>query len=204
MFMRILMLIFCFSFCQLSLNGQGFFKGSIVLGFNAAQLDGDLLAGYNHVGLTGGLKMGIPLKDRLDLNMEMVFSQKGSASRIIRGQAGVQRRTTLNYFEMPIHVSFSDWFIEDEDYYKVSVHSGFSAGYLVGVSSTDTSLGSDDLGGYKKYDLQWLAGFSYDFNRHWGLTVRYTTSMIRIFTPPNTDFTALRSYFLTFRSEYKF
>lgn len=182
----------------------GFFKGSIVFGFNAAQLDGDLLAGYNHLGLNAGLKMAVPIKDRIDLNMEMIFCQKGSSSKLIKGQANVIRRTTLNYFEMPIYLSYGDWWIDDGKYYKVGVHTGFSAGYLAGVSSTDTTLGGGDFGGYKRYDVQWLGGLSYDFTRHWSFTFRYTSSMIRIFTPPNTDFTALRSYFLTFRSEYKF
>ena len=184
-------------------TGQGFFEGSAILGINASQIDGDDLAGYNKLGIAAGLKISFPLKKNFDGNIEMLYSQRGSQSKLIPGQTTGLRSITLNYFEMPLFVTLNDWYIEKEDYHKVGVDLGISPAYLFDVASQDP-IYQDSLGGFKKLDLSLLVGLYYAIGPHWAFNFRFTNGIVKVYKDPNNSINALRSYFLTFRSEYTF
>ena len=177
---------------------------------NASQVDGDQLAGFNKLGLTGGIKVASELQERWDLNIEFLYSQRGSRQDIFQPQFDPEIRIDLKYIELPVYISFKDWLYEDS-YYKVSVHGGLSYGRLMSASTFD-QFDEDEaeldllVDEFNKNDLSWLLGASFYFNENLGLTIRYTRYITPLWKAPedSSGLFSLRSYFITFRTEYKF
>ena len=186
-----------------SLNAQNIFKASAVMGFTLAQIDGDGLLGYDKVGLSAGLKIAYPLEDKLDIGMELLYSQRGSQSGFLAGGATIQQ-THLDYFEIPIYVTLKDWYIEKDGYHKIGIHAGFSYGYLLNITSAN-GLYEQDINEFNTSDISWLIGPSYSPNPRWTFTARFTRSFTKLFKSNrfiNTD--SLVSYFWTLRTEFNF
>jgi len=183
-------------------HAQRGFDLYLVAGMNAAQIEGDNLAGYHKPGLHTGLKAGFQLQDKWELNMEMLFSQKGSRASRNQSLGGFVQTTTLNYLEFPVYVTYNDWFIEDEGYYKVGFHAGLAYSYLVRVKSANALIVG--LGNFKNFDMSAFAGAYYAFSRKWSLTVRYSNSFIRIYENDNLPTDGLINYLWTFRVDYHF
>lgn len=82
------------------------FKGGIIAGGNCSQVDGDRDAGVHKVGLNVGLSSYVNLAPKLDLNLELLFAQKGS--RYVRewyspaGSYFMLYQMKLNYIEVPL------------------------------------------------------------------------------------------------------
>ncbi|MDQ3018055.1 MAG: PorT family protein, partial [Bacteroidota bacterium] len=104
------------------------FSAGIVGGFNASQIDGAQLAGFDKLGLTGGLKAIVNFESRFALNIEFLYSQRGSRPDIFSPEYDPNINILLHYAELPVYVSLGDWWQEEGEYYKVSAHAGFSYG----------------------------------------------------------------------------
>ena len=106
---RKLLLNCIFIFLSVStLSAQKGFDLSLAMGFNASQIAGDQLAGFDKLGVNGGLKIAYRLKDKMDINLEMLFSQKGSiAKRRFTPAGGNRLNTTLSYLDFPVYVTES-------------------------------------------------------------------------------------------------
>lgn len=187
------------------------FEAAAVAGLNACQVDGDDLAGFDKVGLTGGIKTIIQFESRFRLNMEFLYSERGSRPDVFNPEYDPSIHINLKYAELPFYVSYGDWWQEEEKYYKVDFHAGFSYGRLIKASTIDEfhspDMSLDLLAPYfNKNDISWLVGFDYRMNQHWGLTGRYTRGITPLLSPEkhNLNTPALVSYFLTFRFEYYF
>ncbi len=178
------------------------FGGNLVLGFNASQIDGDQLAGYNKVGFCAGIGTNYELKDPWQINVDFLFSQRGSQSKLFPDEYSEIRKLTLNYIELPVYVSYKDWYIESERYYKVEGFAGLSFGRLINAKN---SLGEKDINqdNFFKNDLSYLIGAKFNFNKNWGASFRYTRSFTRLYKNPVDDSTSLLSYFLNFNLIYK-
>ena len=178
------------------------FSAALVLGINASQIDGDGYAGYHKVGLTGGAKLMYPIGEKADLGLEFLFSQRGSKSSL--SDNGIKDFwITLNYAEIPLIISYHDWLIEGEDYYKVSVDGGLSYGRLISSSSSEDEAvsGLDEI---KNGDLSYVLGLRFRFNKHWATSLRYTRSLFKMNNNEKFENYGLLGYFLTLRSEYYF
>ncbi len=181
-------------------NAQGF-DAALLLGLNAAQVNGDGLVGYHKVGLEGGLRVSYPLRTKTDLGLELLFSQRGSRSAYnIPGD--LVNYTTLNYLAVPFFINYKDWYIEEEDYYKVRAEGGFSYGYLFDVTSNNVVL-EDEIGNFKRNDLSIHVGVSYAVNKKWNFSARWTRGLLYLLKSPNLpNVEAAISYYLNFRVEY--
>jgi len=85
------------------------FKGGLVGGVSFAQIEGDDVAGYNKLGFNAGVMVAVDLNEHLELSMEILYAQKGSAS----GFAGRQNflddfKIKHDYVEVPIVLNFQD------------------------------------------------------------------------------------------------
>lgn len=191
-------------FVSLAVSAVGYsqpgFRGSAILGLNLAQLDGDIKAGYRKAGLTAGLKVAFDIKDKLEGNVELLFSQRGSSDRIFRDD--ITQTIKLNYVELPIYLSYRDWYIEKDQYYKMAGQLGFSVGGLTSARLININdISSED---FNNRDISFLIGATYSFTKHFGFTARYSRSFNKVLEDDILLSGYLLSYFCSLRAEYRF
>jgi len=179
--------------------GQGF-NAAVLSGFNASQIDGDDLAGFNKLGLHGGLKLTYFIKPKIDLSTELLLSQRGSSESLSVRLSENQEFIQLNYLEIPIMITVHDWLIE-ESYFKVRAEFGFSYANLFN-SSSQNSFFDEDISEFSSNDFSFLFGLGYRFSEKIGINVRYTRSINPLFENPTQLIRGLFGYFVTFRFEY--
>ena len=121
-------------------NAQQRFKAGINVGLTAAQINGDESAGFNKVGLTAGVRAYTILTPKSDILIEILFSQRGSRTKVINGTTVPQKIIQLNYIEVPIIYTIKDWYQDDDDYYKMHFQAGLSYGRLFENEFTNTAL----------------------------------------------------------------
>lgn len=102
-------LLLCMLFLLPVLAQAQLFKGGLVGGISFAQIEGDDVAGYNKLGLNAGAIVAVDLNENLEISMEILYAQKGSAS----GFGGRQQfiddfRIIHDYVEVPFVLNFKD------------------------------------------------------------------------------------------------
>ncbi len=187
---------FLFLWCSNDVAGQRF-KAAAIIGANAAQIDGDSLYGFERIGLTLGGRLSYTNDKVWDIALEMLYSQRGSADGLFKKNSN--RGIALHYLEIPVLFSLRDWYIEEGKYYKVRAEGGFSYGRLF-----QTDAVGYDLGDLKKYDFSWIIGAGVNFNRTFGMSLRYTSSFVDINHEALLEGSRFKSYFLTLRGEINF
>lgn len=192
------------------ISGQRF-GAAAVGGVNASQIDGDGLAGFDKAGLTAGIKAEVYLESAFQLNVEFLFTQRGSKPDIFTPELDPDIKILLNYAEIPVYVSLGDWWQEEGEYHKVSAHAGISYGRLITARTFDyTNPAEQNLDNlvpfFNDNDLSWLIGASYRMTKTWGLMARYTRGITPLLNPQKHNLLneRLLSYYLTFRVEYYF
>lgn len=187
------------------------FSAGVIGGLNASQVDGDLLAGFDKLGITAGMKVVVDLESAIDLNIEFLYTQRGSQPDLFNPDFDPDIRIHLNYAELPVYASIGDWWQEDDKYHKVSAHAGLSFGRLISAKTFDHFHPSDKkidtfVEYFNDYDLSWLIGVSYMMNKNWGITGRYTREIIPLLNAKKHNLASERllSYYMTFRLEYYF
>ena len=187
-------------FYSTNLNAQKF-GGGFTIGFNASQIDGDQLAGYHKIGWNAGLNTSYNLNDPWQLNVDFLFSQRGSRSQLFPDASEAVRKITLNYIELPLYLAYQDWKIDD-DFFKIQGFAGISLGRLFSVKNAlgDNDINSDN---FQKNDLSYLLGVKFMFTKHMGMSGRYTRSFVKMYKNPDDGSKSLLSYFLNFAFFYK-
>ncbi len=205
-----MMILFILVFLSVPLFSQRFSAG-IVGGLNASQIDGDQLAGFDKLGLTGGIKAIVNFESAIDLSVEFLYSQRGSRPDIFTPELDPDIEVHLNYAEIPVYVTLGDWWQEEGQYHKVSVHAGLSYARLISARTFDYYHPSDQsldklVPFFNDNDLSWLVGASYRMSSKWGITGRYTRGITPLLNPAkhNLAIERLLSYYLTFRIDYYF
>lgn len=187
------------------------FVMSAVTGFNACQIDGDNLAGFDKIGLTAGLRARWETPSVFDFNIEFLYSQRGSRPDVFNPEYDPDININLQYVELPVYVTLSDWWQEEGQYHKASVHGGLSYGRLIDARTEDYfNEGDESLDNLVPYfsdnDVSWLLGATIRFSPRWGITGRYTRSINPLLDAGKNNLAApnMVGYFLTFRLEYTF
>lgn len=166
------------------------FYGGLLFGANFCQVDGDYYAGYHKVGANFGGIAYAQLKKHVALSLEILYSQKGSKSNLVRvlnspSMVITNYSINTNYAEIPVMINYFD---------KRKSHCGvgFSYSQLVGATeniTTDPSPPPIDLSKYpfKKYDLDFLAGAQLHLVKGLFLNVRFQYSVVPFRTniPPD-------------------
>jgi hypothetical protein len=206
-----LLIIVSFWLClPVSLDAQRF-SAAIVGGLNASQIDGDDLAGFDKVGLSGGVKAIMLFDSPVSLNMEFLYNERGSRPDIFNPDYDPDVEVTLKYAELPVYITYGDWWQEESEYYKVSALAGISYGRLIKASTIDNYHSGEEsydllVPYFNQNDISWILGFNYRTSAHWGITARYTRGITPLLSPKKHDLATKRllSYFLSFRVEYYF
>ena len=84
------------------------FNFSVLAGLNAAQVNGDGLAGYDKMGLLAGARTNILFTDRLDMVVEFLYSQQGSASELTFTGNNAYFNHDMTYLELPVLIEIKD------------------------------------------------------------------------------------------------
>lgn len=187
------------------------FGAAIVAGMNASQIDGDQLAGYDKIGLSAGFKTMIQFESALKLNVEFLYSERGSRPNIFNDDYDPDINITLQYIEIPFYVSIGDWWQEEGQYHKVSAHGGFSYGRLIDASTVDYYNSAEDsydklVPYFNQNDVSWFLGIDYRFSPRFGVMGRYTRGITPLLDPEKNNLNTQRllTYFLTLRLDYYF
>jgi len=202
--------IFCLFLCLFTLatsHAQRFGAG-LILGFNASQIDGDFYAGYHKVGLVGGIQGFVAIKDKVDIGIELRYSQLGSRS-VAKTQTTAQPfNATFNYAEIPVTINYKDWYIENEDYYRLQFHGGLTYARLISTKFKNPDSSFDDLLDFFNDNyLGALLGVTYFFNENIGITGRFTRGLLFLYKNEKNgpvNHPSLVSKHLTFTGIYKF
>jgi hypothetical protein len=197
-------LMFSMLFCVLvsySIEAQEQrFNAGIIAGLTASQVLGDDIAGYNKVGIQAGLRGTTYLSEKVEFNLELLYSQHGSRRKAI-GATGIERSIQLNYIKVPLLIHYKDWY-QDDDYYRVHFVAGLYYGYLINAEVQEFSFDPDD---FNTNEIGFIVGANYFLNSHVGLAARYERSFTRLWSSEtNPDFKKLVPYNLSFQFIYLF
>lgn len=214
-FVTAVCMLFLLSFFGENIMAQQRFKAGVVGGFNASQIRRDDVGGYNRLGIQGGLRAVIVLDEKYDVNIEMLYSQRGSREK---EGCWYNDQGTLNiglqYIEIPVVFTYKDWLDEEDNFYKLQGSVGFSYGRLFSTT-VEASCAHDGFGEYfNQDDVSFTVGVEYFTSPKFSLGVRWSHSLNLLYnrekapvdpikgTDDNPN--SLRGYFLSFRGVYLF
>lgn len=195
------------------------FNAGLIIGLNISQLDGDYFVGYDKAGLTGGIKGIVGLTPRLDFNMELLYSQKGSKifSGNKLGTSPIKDRIVdLHYVDVPLLLK---WRLRDTEN-SWHIEAGIVYSRLLDTKITEklsnpavdfsyktilNDFESADLAGTAGFGYSWKGGLSFHGRFIFGLTRFYENANFVPSNSPPTRLPAvefLRNYFVSFQVAY--
>ena len=165
-------LFLSFLFIQdLEAQNQRRFRAGFVLGLNASQIRGDDTGGYNRLGLVGGLR-GIALfTEKMDLNIELLYSERGAKSSNEEQLRGFDVDIRLQYVEVPVLWTYKDWLEEEKNYYKVQAVAGFSFSRLLQATSEGATTAQNPEN-FDKNDFSFVIGAEFFASPKWSFSAR--------------------------------
>jgi hypothetical protein len=180
------------------------FKAHLVTGLNASQIEGDRDAGYNKLDITGGIGVGFNISERLFLHTDFLYSRRGSKNAFLVDMTEVEGQIVLDYIDLPIIMRLGDWYQEEGDYNKVWAEGGISLGRLINARIEGSNV-PELVNDFRSNDLSIVGGIGYNINEHFFVNLRYTRSLIPLYSNPEASVLEVRyltPYFLTLRVGY--
>ncbi len=158
------------------------FSGGVRAGFTASQISGDDLSGFHKLGAYAGGFVNFPLhqKGKWFIQTELNFIMKGS-SLFTKGvdDPNIGRRYTLTLFytETPVIAKY-------KIYKGLELEMGLTFNFLFNYTEKGDE-GSLKLirPKFSVFELSILAGVNYLFKDHWGVSFRFTNSLIPVRIP---------------------
>ena len=174
-------------FYSANLYGQRI-KGTVIAGANLTQVEGDEIKGWNQIGFNGGVGAIIPFAGNWGINLETLFSQKGSYQKEQFPDDSLtgEYRLRLNYFELPLYVTYTD---------KDVMSFGLGGYWSRLVSSREKEHSGNqtpytETQEFDPNDIGFLVDFRVRIWQHLLVNVRYSQSLAsireRVFDPYGT------------------
>jgi hypothetical protein len=145
------------------------FNGGAIVGFNASQVSGDYLGGYNKPGISGGVFVSKKLKEKSELEMRITYSSKGSRD-VPNYEKGKYTAyyMKLNYIEVPLLYRYK--------YKGLWLMAGLSGGYLISSSISNESgafpANSVENRPFNKYEVCTQFGLAFPFSNQWEIELK--------------------------------
>jgi opacity protein-like surface antigen len=179
-------------------GSQRFIHGGIVGGINASQLDGDNYSGFHKAGLNIGFTAFRSIAPKWLLNLELLYSQKGVRNIQMYnspavGSVPIEYKASLNYVEIPLMIHYD---VGE----KIFLGAGVSYSRLISdkeLMDSYTSATTSYLENtFKKEDLNYLFGVSYQLYEGLFVRARYQYSINSVRSYPNIPqpFTAMKQF----------
>ena len=173
--------IFLFVFLSISVyvsHGQ-VFHGGLFLGIAASQISGDLLSGFNKPGLYGGGFANVYFSEKIALQLEMYYIQKGSR-KVYKQNAFDSYKLNLQYIEMALLFKWD-----------FSRRFFFEMGPSIGVIMKTTGVEKDGYGlvpnpnrpAFNNTDLCGIVGLGVNIYDNFKINVRGENSIIPVRKP---------------------
>jgi hypothetical protein len=160
------------------------FRGGLAGGLNFSQVDGDRYFGYHKPGLHVGGFVQMRLNERMRLQMELLYTQKGSHGNAVAETpiAGTQVSLChigLSYAEVPVVVQYK--------YGRMMAEAGAAWAYLLRTNEwilEPQALYIDAVGNrFNNTDINCVLGVGRAFDKHWQVNVRFQYSAMAIRPP---------------------
>lgn len=151
---------------------KSLFRPFVVAGFNAAQVDGDDVAGYTKLGFNGGIGTFIMLPKNFSVGFELLYSQKGAiTTKNNRSPQFDYFKLNIDYLDVPIMISYHD-----------KERAIFSLGMIVNNLARVKEERGFNVGlypdfDYKQVSLEGMASVSFHFSKKLGMNLRFTYSL---------------------------
>ncbi len=150
------------------------FNGGVIAGLTASQVDGDSYAGFDKVGLQGGVFVNTLISRNAGIQMEIKYAGRGARKKTTESSPDVYK-LTLHYIDIPVLLQY-------EVQKKFILEAGIVTGYLFAAAGEENGgkLDKDYLVDFNKFDLDWLLGLRFRFNDHLSAGIRYSYSLFSI------------------------
>ena len=172
-----MLVIMMLSFIPLSAQR---FQGGLLAGITLSQVDGDSYAGYNKLGMQGGVFVKTRFEHNFGAQMEIRYAGRGARKPTSSEDTDIYK-LTLHYIDVPLMITYS---LKK----KVVFDLGIVPGYLFGKKGEDNGgpLPQEFLVDYKSVDIAWLAGVNFLLTKNLMINLRYSYSLLSINDYENT------------------
>lgn len=150
-------------------QGKNLFRGYVVAGLNFTQIDGDKMAGYNHVGANVGGGVFVTYTNKFTNSLEISYTMRGAKSGFAHTRnTGGYIWYQMDYIEIPLMFNYHD--------FKIAIFSaGFSYTQLIREKYLPTFAPNTD---FYNANIDIVAGVTFLFKNHWGLNFKYNYSLL--------------------------
>ncbi|MBX2872490.1 MAG: PorT family protein [Saprospiraceae bacterium] len=203
------------------------FNAGAVLGVNFSQIDGDYQFGFHKKGITAGAKAVAYLSPLLELNIDLMYSQRGA--RPSKNKPDIVN-LDLNFVETVFLLNIKVPKTEEapvstkrrkkrklDVFIPLQIHTGVSFGRLTHsevvksqrppfLQFVEQEVSFEEIRtSFNKNDISFVAGFSYFFDRHIGSSFRFYVPTNKLYDSasfPDRVSRSMRSFFLTAQLVY--
>jgi hypothetical protein len=170
-FYRILPLLFFCGLLTYNTNAQSF-GGGIIAGASTSQVAGDMLGGFNKIGLLAGAYTNLKVKENISLQFEITYIEKGSRNPKIH-EDNTPDEITLSYIEVPLSIN-----LQQKE--NLGVDVGILPAFLINSEMNDYLSDFEADPAFTKYDFGVFAGINYHITDNIILNTRISNSIIPI------------------------
>ena len=163
-------ILLCCGFLTISVQAQNF-DGGIIAGASTSQVAGDMLGGFNKIGLLAGVYTNLKIKENLKVQLEITYIEKGSSNPNLH-KSTIQE-ITLSYMEVPISIN-----LQQKE--SLGVELGILPAFIISSKMNDYFSEIEIDPSFKKYDFGIFAGINYHLNKRIILNSRISNSIIPI------------------------
>ena len=180
--MRFGSLLLLFICIQLTATAQtGRFRAAVVGGLNAAQIDGDDLAGYNKPGLRGGLRAITYLTPKSDLVFDILYSERGSRRLGDPNFGGFDNIIRLQYIEVPVMYTIKDWLDEESDYYRVQAYGGLVFSRLFDSNVLNVDPFEEQQENFNQFSMGFTLGAAYNLSDNFSVGIHFNRNLTLLY-----------------------
>ncbi len=158
--------------CTLSIKSQDFKAGAIG-GATFSQVQGDTYAGFNKIGIVGGLYVSRSFTDIWAGQFEIVYKQKGSRHNPNESKGDYTiYKLNFDYIEVPLLAKLR---LND-----ILFEGGASLGLLINSSEEDQYGEISSIYPFEDYELSGLVGVGYQFHPKMYVNLRWSHAFTRV------------------------
>jgi len=163
-------ILLCCGFLSISIHAQNF-GGGIIAGASTSQVAGDMLGGFNKIGLLAGAYTNLKIKEDLQLQLEIIYIEKGSRNPNLH--KNTIQEITLSYVEIPISIN-----LQQKE--NLGIELGILPAFIMSSKMNDYFSEIEINPSFEKYDLGIFAGINYHLSKKIILNSRISNSIIPI------------------------